>query len=119
MAICSGAVMAEIELILQQAGLRSYFEVIVSGEQVRQGKPSPEGFLLALERLNQNRAKTILPSECVVIEDSNWGLQAARTAGMHTVGVTNSYDAGQLVLAEKIVANLSELSIEDLQQLCA
>jgi beta-phosphoglucomutase-like phosphatase (HAD superfamily) len=54
----------------------------------------------------------------VVIEDSHWGLQAAKAAGMHTVAVTNSYDAQQLALAEKIIARLSELSISDLQQLC-
>jgi beta-phosphoglucomutase len=118
MAICSGAVMAEIELILQQANLRTYFEVIVSGEQVTKGKPSPEGFLLTLQRLNQNRADSILPTQCVVIEDSHWGLEAGKAAKMHTVAITTSYDAEQLTQAEKIVSKLSDLSIDELQQLC-
>ena len=54
-----------------------------------------------------------------MIEDSHWGLEAARAAGMHTVAVTNSYDAEKLSMAEKIVGHLSEAGIEDLQQLCA
>jgi len=118
MAICSGALLAEIELILVEARLRHFFETIVSAEQVRKGKPSPDGFLLTLRKLNKGRQTPITGAQCVVIEDSHWGLQAAKGAGMHTVAVTNSYDAQQLALAEKIVARLSELSISDLQQLC-
>jgi beta-phosphoglucomutase len=118
MAICSGALLAEIELILEDARLRHFFETIVSAEQVRKGKPSPDGFLLTLRKLNKGRQTPITAAQCVVIEDSHWGLQAAKAAGMHTVAVTNSYDAQQLSMAEKIVAHLSELSISDLQQLC-
>jgi len=118
MGICSGALLPEIEMTLDDAGLRGHFQTIVSAEQVTKGKPHPEGFMLALERLNDNRSEKIQPSQCVVIEDSNWGLQAAKAAGMHTVGVTNSYGADQLD-AEKIVANLAELSLRDLQNLCA
>jgi beta-phosphoglucomutase len=125
MAICSGAIRAEIELILEQAQLRDFFTVIVSAEQVKKGKPHPDGFLLTLQKLNQCviPARTgiqnpILAEQCIVIEDSHWGLEAAKKAGMHTIAVTTSYDADQLTLAEKIVTSLSELKIEDLQQLC-
>ncbi len=119
MAICSGALLPEIELILEQARLRDFFEVIVSAEQVKKGKPSPEGFLLVLQKLNQGRQNPIEANQCIAIEDSHWGLQAAKSAGMHTIAVTNSYEAEQLAMAEKIVARLDELSIGDLQQLCA
>jgi beta-phosphoglucomutase-like phosphatase (HAD superfamily) len=54
-----------------------------------------------------------------VIEDSHWGLQAAKAAGMRTIAVTNSYDADELATAEKIVTRLSELSINDLQGMCS
>jgi len=118
MAICSGAVRAEIELILEQARLSPFFAVIVSAEQIKKGKPHPDGFLLTLQKLNNNRQALITAEQCVVIEDSHWGLEAAKKAGMHTVAVTNSYDADQLSMAEKIVNCLSELNIEDLQQLC-
>jgi len=119
MAICSGAVLEEIELILEQSGLGHFFDIIVAGDQITKGKPDPEGFLLALERLNKGRQNPIAAGECVVIEDSHWGLEAAKKAGMHTVAVTNSYDADQLAMAERIVARLNELSIGDLRQLCA
>ena len=118
MAICSGSLLTEVEMVLEDARLRHLFEVVVSGEQVKKGKPDPEGFLLSLQRLNENRENPITANQCVVIEDSHWGLEAAKAAGMHTIAVTNSYDAEQLGMAEKIVNRLNELSIDDLQQLC-
>ncbi|MHC4575180.1 MAG: HAD family hydrolase [Planctomycetota bacterium] len=118
MAICSGALQAEIELILENAGLRHFFEVIVSAEQVKKGKPDPEGFKLSLQRLNERSQNPIEANECIVIEDSHWGLEAAKAAGMHTVAITNSYEAEQLGTAEKIVGNLRELSMDELQGLC-
>lgn len=118
MAICSGAILSDIELILEGAGLRSFFDVIVSAEQVEKGKPAPDGFLLALEKLNESNQNPVSPGDCIVIEDSHWGLVAAKAAGMHTVAVTNSYAAEQLKPAEKIVTRLGELTIDDLQNLC-
>ncbi|GAG54641.1 unnamed protein product, partial [marine sediment metagenome] len=94
-AICSGAVLAEIALILEEARLRSFFAVIVSAEQVKKGKPDPEGPLLTLQKLNRivspaeaGIQNPILPNQCIVIEDSHWGLEAAKAAGMHTIAVT-------------------------------
>ena len=125
MAICSGALLAEIALILEEARLRSFFAVIVSAEQIKKGKPDPEGFLLTLQKLNRivspaqaGIQNPILPNQCIVIEDSHWGLEAARAAGMHTIAVTNSYDADQLAVAEKIIDHLSQMTINDLQELC-
>ena len=118
-AICSGALLSEIELILQDSNLRDFFETIVSAEQVSRGKPYPDGFLLTLEKLNQKRTEAIEPKQCIVIEDSHWGLDAAGRANMHTIAITNSYDAEQLPSAEKIIGHLNELTIADLQQLCA
>jgi beta-phosphoglucomutase len=118
MAICSGSLLTEVEMVLEDARLRHLFEVIVSGEQVHKGKPDPEGYVLTLKRLNENHKKPIASEQCVVIEDSHWGLEAAKEAGMHTIAVTNSYDAKQLKMADKIVDRLSKLSIDDLQNLC-
>jgi HAD superfamily hydrolase (TIGR01509 family) len=119
MAICSGSLLTEIELMLEESGLRHFFTTIVSAEQVKNGKPHPEGFLLSLKKLNKMCHPPIAADECIVIEDSHWGLRAGKDAGMHTVAVTNSYEADQLSLAEKIVSHLNELTINDLQQLCA
>ena len=118
LAICSGALLGEIELILKGAGLRDFFDVIVSAEQVKKGKPDPEGFLLALKLLNKRTAQQIKPQDCIVIEDSHWGLEAAKNAGMHPVAITNTYAADYLRPADKIIANLAELTLVDLQNLC-
>ena len=118
MAICSGSLLVEIEAMLEESRLRHYFDEIVSAEQVRKGKPHPEGFLLSLKKLNKKYQPLIAAGECIVIEDSHWGLKAGKAAGMHTVAVTNSYDAGQLNIAEKIVSRLNELTIDELRQLC-
>jgi beta-phosphoglucomutase len=118
-AICSGALRAEIELILDGAKLRSYFKVVVSAEEVKRGKPDPQGFLLALKKLNKQRVQPIASEHCVVIEDSHWGLQAAKAAHMRTVAVTNTFEADQLTEADKVVNRLTDLTIQDLTQLCS
>jgi beta-phosphoglucomutase len=126
MAICSGALQPEIEMILNGAGLRSYFEVIVSAEQVEKGKPDPEGFLLALKLLNKKLHSSIKPpvvsevepEDCVVIEDSHWGLEAARAAGMRAVAITNTYAAEHLKPADKVIGHLNDLTLSDLCLLC-
>jgi beta-phosphoglucomutase-like phosphatase (HAD superfamily) len=119
MAIYSGALLPEIEMILKGAGLRNYFEVIVSAEQVEKGKPDPEGFLLALKLLNKKLKKSIKPEDCVVIEDSHWGLEAAKVAGMRAVAITNTYAAEHLKPADKVIVHLSDLSLSELNAICA
>jgi HAD superfamily hydrolase (TIGR01509 family) len=118
-AICSGALRPEIELILEEAGLRAGFDIIVSAEEVRHGKPDPEGFLLTLQKLNDISPDPVAPESCVVIEDSHWGLKAARAAGMRTIAVTNTYEAAQLKQADKIVARLDHLTMAELQKICS
>jgi len=118
MAICSGALLSEIEMILRQSDLRDHFGVIVAADHISQGKPDPEGFLLTLQKLNEDGHQDIKDHECVVIEDSRWGLEAAIAAEMQVVAVTNTYEADQLGNANKVVASLGELSIDDLQQIC-
>ena len=120
LAVCSGAFLDDIELMLDGSGLADSFEIIVAADHVSKGKPSPEGFLLALHRLNETDPGQILPGECVVIEDSRWGLEAAAAAGMHTIAVTNTYPADLLEpLAQMVVSRLDELTMSDLQSVAA
>ena len=119
MAVCSGVLLSDIEIMLKDSDLAPAFETIVAADHVTKGKPDPEGFLLALSRLNENSNDNILPAQCIVVEDSHWGLEAAAAAGMHPIAVTNTYPASQLEkYAEKITENLSDLTIEDLCGLC-
>jgi len=118
MGICSGALRSDIEIMLDGAGFANLFEVIVSAEDVSRGKPEPEGYLLALKKLNQDD-RPLSASECVVIEDSHWGLEAATAAGMCPVAVTTTYRREELQgKASMVVRRLDELHVEDLQKIC-
>lgn len=118
-AVCSGAIREDIEQMLAGSDLMDAFEVIITAEDVQKGKPDPQGYLLALKRLNKDLKDPIKPGECVVIEDSHWGLAAAAAAGMHRVAVTNTYPAEQLRdKAEMIIARLDELTLDDLKNIC-
>ena len=67
--------------VLEKIGLRNVFDVIVDGYDIKRAKPDPEIFLLSAERLKKN------PSQCVVIEDAQAGITAAKRAGMYAVGI--------------------------------
>ncbi|MDX2212784.1 MAG: HAD family phosphatase [Oculatellaceae cyanobacterium bins.114] len=92
MAVVSGAVRAEIELVLERSQLAQHFSVIVAGDEITQSKPEPEGYLLAVKRLNQQFPDLLLqPNECLAIEDTFAGIEAAKRAGIQVVGVANTY----------------------------
>lgn len=118
-AVCSGALRSDIDLMLEGAAFKDVFEEIVTADDVHHGKPDPEGYLLALKRLNASGGEQIKSQECIVIEDSHWGLEAASAAGMRPIAVTNSYTADQLDgKACKIVDRLDELTMGDLRGIC-
>ncbi len=112
LAIASGALRSEIELVLQRGELRDCFGVIVAAEDVSACKPDPEGYLKALEMLNATLATKIEAHECLVIEDSVAGVEAAKAAGMCCLAVTNSYQAEELKIADKVVNSLVELDLK-------
>jgi len=90
--LVSGAVRQEIELVLSRTKLAEYFKVIIAGDDIISSKPHPEGYLLAVERLNQKYSELNLqPQECLAIEDTLAGIQAAKQAKMKVVGVANTY----------------------------
>jgi beta-phosphoglucomutase len=118
-AVCSGALRSDIDLMLSGCEFADVFEVVVSAEDVTHGKPDPEGYLLALEHLNAAADDPTDPSECVVIEDSHWGLDAAAAAGMQPIAVTNTYPLEALnPKAKRVVNKLADLTIYDLRKLC-
>ena len=121
MAVVSGAVRSEIELVLKRLDLAQHFEVIVAGDEIQQSKPDPTGYLLAVERLNQhNPALHLQPHECLVIEDTFSGIAAGKAAGMQVVGVANSYPFHMMQrLSNWAVDYLSDLELERVQQVFA
>jgi beta-phosphoglucomutase len=117
LAVASGALTHEVELVLQHAGVRNCFQVIVAAEDVVSGKPDPEPFLKASAKLSAMQAEPFSPQECLAIEDSMPGVRAAHIAGMRCLAVTNSYPEARLVEADRIVDSLAGLSFKDLENL--
>jgi beta-phosphoglucomutase len=115
LAIASGALRHEIELILEQAGLRKPFAVITSAEDVSQGKPSPEPFLHAMAGLNAlEAADSLYPADCLVIEDSLPGIRGARAAGMKVLGVANTHSVNDLQEADAVAFSLDQVRLAEL-----
>ena len=95
LAIASGARGGEIRHILAQGGLDGCFSAIISAEDVRLGKPHPEPFLRAHEKLRE-RDRSLELSECVAVEDSIGGIHSAHGAGMRCLAIAHSYDPDRL-----------------------
>lgn len=81
LAVASGNVTSIVDRTLAGAGIAELFEVVIGADQVKRGKPSPDMFLLAAERIG------VPPSECLVYEDADLGIAAAHAAGMRAVDV--------------------------------
>ncbi|OQW31751.1 MAG: hypothetical protein A4E19_00035 [Nitrospira sp. SG-bin1] len=115
-AIASGALRVEIELVLEQIGIRQAFRHVISAEDVTHGKPNPEPFLQALAGLNrQSSTISISPDSCLVIEDSLPGIRAARSAGMKVLAVANTHTRQDLHEADAVSDSLSTTSLKELR----
>jgi HAD superfamily hydrolase (TIGR01509 family) len=119
LAIASGALGVEIRRILNRANLTGCFQVIVSAEDTAASKPSPDPYLRAVALLSARLNSTLDPATCVAIEDSHWGLQSARTAGLKTVGVAQTYSAEKLQEADLVISTVGELDVGALERLFA
>ncbi len=96
------------QFVTRQLGIEDSFGVVVWGREVTEGKPSPQIFLLAAERLK------VEPGNCAVIEDSVAGVAAAKRAGMKCLAVTNSHPEAKLGEADALVDSLEYVSVADL-----
>jgi beta-phosphoglucomutase len=119
-AIASGALTHEIEEVLDRAGLRQLFPVIVGADQTERSKPHPEPYQVAFERLRRHTGRDLIMWRSVAIEDSRWGLDSARGADLRCVAVTNTYSEAELRgYAELVVPGLHALTLEALDRLVA
>ncbi len=119
-AICSGALRAEIRYGLQLLGRLDRVTAIISAEDAEKCKPDPQGYLMALDALRSHghgtgsRAYPLAAVECLVIEDSLAGIISAKGAGMRAVGVTNTYTGPELLDAgaDTVIDGLSAFTPE-------
>jgi beta-phosphoglucomutase len=114
-AIASGALGSEIRRVLDRAKLAGHFTAIVAAEDTAASKPAPDPYLRAVALLAQMHGP-IAAEECVAIEDSRWGLESAREAGLRTVAVAQTYDARELDLADLIIPSMEAFDLEALRQ---
>lgn len=107
-AIVSGSARSQIELVARKLGWHEHLHTIVSCEDYARGKPDPEPFVLAIERMNAD------PARVLVLEDSDVGVASARAAGVRVIGVRCGNPAGRYHLrdAHAVVETLSDLTTE-------
>ncbi len=118
LAIASGALRSEIELILEKINLKKHFRGIVSAEDVNEGKPNPEIYNKALDLLKQAaKGASIEPSECLAMEDSREGIRAAHGARLKCLAITNSHSENELSEADCVVQSLEQVNLNFLDNL--
>lgn len=108
LAVVSGALRPEIEFVLNEGKIADAFSLIVSAGETKHGKPEPEGYLLALAKLKQKNPD-IRADNCLALEDSMAGIEAAHKARMKCVALTHSYPRDKLKEADWVVERFEEL----------
>ncbi|MBN2182062.1 MAG: HAD family phosphatase [Sedimentisphaerales bacterium] len=107
LAIGSSTPKINIDFVMEKLDLEKYFNAVVSKQDVARGKPAPDTFLAAAKNLS------LKPENCVVIEDSIPGIEAAKAASMAVIAITTTRDRSQLPAADIIVDSLDELRSDD------
>jgi len=110
-AIGSSAPLENIQVILRGLKIEDLFQAVVYGLEVSKGKPHPDVFQKAAQKLGVNN------SDCIVIEDAVVGVQAAKSATMHCIAVTNTHSAEALKAADLVVDSLEKVAINELNKL--
>jgi beta-phosphoglucomutase family hydrolase len=109
--VATSALSNNLNFILEHIPIRNYFSAMVDGSQIANGKPDPEVYLKAAERLG------VLPENCVAVEDSFSGIQSALNAGMKVIGVTTTHSKEELVKTHLAVNDFTAISYNDIVKL--
>ncbi len=118
-AVASGARGEEVRRVLQRENLAGCFSAIVAAEDTAVSKPAPDPYLRALALLRTATDGALAARHCVAIEDSRWGLESARAAGMRTVAVANTYEKSALAdAADLVIPSLEAMDLAVLARLC-
>ncbi len=116
--VVTGALRAEVEGALTEAGRRDRFKVVVSAEDCERGKPDPKPYLTGLERLNAVEplpTRLFHPHEVVAVEDTPAGVASAHAAGLGVVAVSHTLPSAELSAADHVVEDVDELSVATLR----
>lgn len=102
---------SNLDAIFAATGLGELFDAVVCGDDVTNGKPAPDVFLLAAKKLG------CAPADCIVIEDAHVGIAAAHAAGMKVLAVATTHPLDELGAADAAVVSLEEMTPERLRQI--
>jgi len=105
LALVTSAPRENIELIFSELNLEGVFNTVVSGSDVIESKPSAQIYLLAAERLG------VKPENCTVIEDSPFGIEGAKKAGMKCLAVASTHTGQELQEADRVITSLEEIDL--------
>lgn len=97
-------------MVLKQLDFIQYFQAIVTGDEVTNGKPAPDIFLLAAKRLG------LEPEDCMVVEDGPIGVAAAKSARMKCLAITETHEAGKLSAADLIIDTYEHADIKTIAE---
>ncbi len=114
-AIASGALGAEIRRVLDDSKLTTHFTAIVAAEDTPASKPAPDPYLRAVALLSSARGP-LSAADCIAIEDSHWGIESARAAGLRTVAVAHTYKASELGRADMIIPSMADFNLDALRR---
>lgn len=95
-AVCSNSIKNSIQLMMEKSALLKYLDFFVSNEDVIKGKPDPEMYNLAINKLGLN------PNECLIVEDNENGLKAAYASGAHVLKIENIEEVNYFNITNKI-----------------
>jgi beta-phosphoglucomutase len=109
--IATSALQNNLDFVLSHIPIRYYFDGMVDGSQIKHGKPDPEVYLKAAEKLG------VPPENCVAIEDSFSGIKAAQKAGMKVIGVTTTHSNEELNITNFNIHNFTEVSFVEVEKL--
>jgi beta-phosphoglucomutase family hydrolase len=100
--VASSSSRKEVHFVLQKLNILPFFKVIVGGDDVKNSKPAPDIYLLAAKKMG------VKPEKCVALEDSSYGIQSAKSAGMFVIGITSSFTEEKLNQADLIFHSTAE-----------
>jgi HAD superfamily hydrolase (TIGR01509 family) len=115
--IASGALTAEIERTLEREQLAALFTAVVGADQTAASKPSPDPYEHAIALMSSRLHNRLHSADCVALEDSHWGLESARAAGLRTIAVAHTYAADALTAADLVIATIADFDLEQVKKL--
>ncbi len=109
MAVATSAPKVNLDFVLDKLHIRHFFEVLIDESFVKNGKPDPEIYRITAQQLN------IAPENCIVFEDSVFGIQSAKANGMKVIGITTTFSSEQINFADLVIGSFSEINFSSLK----